>query len=89
MKSILCDFYKNVFGGCNYILCIIKYILERKNLCLEAMAITESSAYNFAHLMLGGIFHGIASGSDPCKPCFSLPHILPVLGFAAHILILT
>lgn len=35
----------------------------------EALMITESSAYNFTHLMLGGIFHRIASGSDQCKPC--------------------
>lgn len=64
-------------------------LLTGENFCLdEALMITESSAYDFTHLMLGGIFHRIASGSDHCKPCFS-PHTLPVLGVAGHILILT
>lgn len=36
------------------------------------LMMTESPAYNFTSLMLGGIFQRITSISNHCKPCFSL-----------------
>lgn len=48
-------------------------LLTRENFCFDvALMITESSAYNFTHLTLGGIFHRIAPGSNHCKSCFFL-----------------
>ena len=60
--------------------------LTGENFCLdEALMITESSAYNFTHLMLAGIFHRIASGSDHCKPCsLCSPHTSSVRCCRTH-----
>lgn len=64
-KSILDYFQKKCIWSL-YIMYYQVYIfLTGENFRLdEALMITESSAYNFTHLMLGGIFHRIASGSD-------------------------